>query len=150
MIKMQAAKETQIKDCREQIVNPRHPSGAVYCLKCGHYAKVNTEGICECCNTKIQKIKRHEKTMKTLKKILENCNHLIDGAGTFPIVPENLQPGWHLRIDGRTHWVPIIWLIRFAELPQVETQEGIDKWESFITSLIRETKLEFPSVIIAK
>ena len=140
-----------IAECRKQKVGPRHPKGAKYCPLCCHYSLTSLDGVCQCCNNLIIKndVGKHHKTKKTLDHILDNCKHLIDNGGSFPI-QDYLQPGWHIRIESRTHWVPIIWLIKYAELPGVETVEGKEKWEEFINSSIRETRLEMPSVVIAR
>lgn len=140
-----------VKSCRKQKVGPRHPDGATFCHPCNHYTLTTIDGMCLCCGMEIpvRNFGRHLKTKKVLDKLLKNCGHLINNGASFPI-ENDLQPGWHLRIGPRTHWVPIKWLIRYAELPGLETKDGRDKWEEFISALISETHLEMPMVTIAR
>lgn len=140
-----------IESCRKQKVGPRHRNGSKFCHPCNHYVLTTLDNMCLCCGVIIPShdIGRHLKTKKTLDKLLKQCGHLIYNGATFPI-SKDLQPGWHLRIGPRTHWVPITWLIKYAELPSQEMPEGKDKWEEFISALIKETDLEFPNVTIAR
>ena len=137
--------------CRNRKVGPRHPDGSKYCASCSHYTLTNIENMCYCCGNRIpyKESGRHLNTKKVLDKLLIHCGHLINNGASFPI-EEHLQPGWHLRIGPRTHWVPIKWLIRYAELPSLEMKDGADKWEEFISALISETHLEMPMVTIAR
>jgi hypothetical protein len=140
-----------IQSCRNRKVGPRHPDGAKFCIPCNHYTLVSIENICQCCGIDLPdyKMGRHLKTKQTFDKLLKLNGHLISNSALFPTELE-LQPGWHIRIGVRTHWVPIVWLVRYAELPNLDSEDGRNKWDDFISSLIRETNLEFPNVTIAR
>lgn len=140
-----------IDSCRGMKVGPRHPDGSKFCVSCNHYTLTTIEDMCSCCGIHVpsKQSGRHLNTKKVLDKLLKNCGHLINNGASFPI-DKVLEPGWHLRIGPRTHWVPLKWLVRYAELPGLETRDGQDKWEEFIHALITETHLELPMVTIAR
>lgn len=149
--------------CKNRRTSPKNPKGAKWCFFCKHYSLTDIDNFCDCCGNTIPKTYRHSNILKILNKIIKHNSNLIDEYSSFPI-NDDLSPGWHIRINGRTHWIPIRWLVKYNEISHQDTDNQFfaqkyvssnpDDFDSnvdnFIKGLIQETRLEMPSCVIVK
>jgi len=122
---------------------PQNPGGAKWCFACNHFALVNKENKCECCNEKvITRPRSYHKELVILGKLVHENLSLIEAYIQKPYSAGSM-PGFTVRI-GRFNM--LINLKHIAEYYHLCSTMNYSQFETFIKQVKDNSDLLMPGV----